>query len=97
MVLLDPFNPRSVAFQIEAIVRHLAELPALRVDGIPEPHRRLALKLAGEVATGEAAAFDGAALARFENELEGLADAIAGRYFPNGPHALRPEKLVGLA
>lgn len=96
MVLLDPFNPRSVAFQVAAIDRHLADLPALRVDGLPEPHRRLALKLAAEFSTGEAADFDGAALARLENAFEGLADAIATRYFPNGPHALRPEKLVGL-
>jgi uncharacterized alpha-E superfamily protein len=97
MVLLDPFNPRSVAFQVEAIERHLSDLPALRVDGLPEPHRRLAAKLGAEFATGEASDFDGAALARLENAFEGLADAIATRYFPNGPHAMRPEKLMGLA
>ena len=97
MVLLDPFNPRSVAFQVEAIARHLGQLPVLRADGLPEPHQRLAARLAAEFATGEAAEFDGAALTRLENEVERLADAIATRYFPNGPHALRPEKLVGLA
>lgn len=97
MVLLDPFNPRSVAFQIEAICRHLADLPPLRVDGLPEPHRRLALTLASEFTTGEASQFDAATLARLENAFEGLADAVAARYFPNGPHAMRPEKLVGLA
>ena len=97
MVLPDPFNPRSVAFQVEAIVRHLEALPALRADGLPEPHRRLALRMSGFFATAEAAEFDGAALARLEGELEGLASAIAGRYFPNGPDALRPEKLTGLA
>lgn len=97
MVILDPFNPRSVAFQIEAIDGHLAELPALRSDGVPEPHRRLAQRLRAEFSTGEAAEFDSAALARLENTFERLAEAVAGRYFPNGPHALRPEKLVGLA
>ncbi|KQP54269.1 hypothetical protein ASF41_11225 [Methylobacterium sp. Leaf111] len=97
MVLLDPFNPRSVAFQLEAITRHLGQLPVLRADGLPEPHQRIAAKLLAEFATGEAAEFDGAALMRLENEVEGLADAVATRYFPNGPHALRPEKLVGLA
>nr|WP_156465616.1 circularly permuted type 2 ATP-grasp protein [Methylobacterium sp. Leaf106] len=97
MVLLDPFNPRSVAFQIEAICRHLADLPALRVDGLPESHRRLAQKLAAEFTTAEASELDGAALSRLENTFEGLADAIVTRYFPNGPHAMRPEKLVGLA
>lgn len=96
MVLLDPFNPRSVAFQIVAIERHLSDLPTLRVDGLPEPHQRLAARIGAEFATGEAAEFDGATLARLENEFERLADAIATRYFPNGPHALRPEKLVGL-
>jgi uncharacterized alpha-E superfamily protein len=97
MVLLDPFNPRSVAFQLEAITQHLGQLPVLRADGLPEPHQRIAARLAAEFATGEAAEFDGAALMRLENEVEGLADAVATRYFPNGPHALRPEKLVGLA
>ena len=47
--------------------------------------------------SGEAADFDGVGLARIEDDLERLADTIAGRYFPNGPHALRPEKLAGLA
>ena len=30
-------------------------------------------------------------------DLERLADGIAARYFPTGPNALRPEKLMGLA
>ena len=97
MVLLDGFNPRSVAYQVEAIVRHLDALPALSADGLPEPQRRLALRLQGRFATAEAAEFDGVTLARLEGEIEGLADAIARRYFPNGPDALRPEKLTGLA
>ena len=66
--------------------RHLADLPVLRVDGLPETHQRLALKLAAEFTTGEASELDGAALTRLENAFEGLADAIVTRYFPNGPH-----------
>ncbi|MEA1834262.1 circularly permuted type 2 ATP-grasp protein [Methylobacterium durans] len=97
MVLLDPFNPRSVAFQVEAILRHLDDLPALSADGIPEPHRRLAARIRAEFAGCEAADLDGVAMARLESDLERLADAVAGRYFPNGPQGLRPEKLVGLA
>ena len=97
MAVLDPGNPRSVAFQLQAITAHLDALPALAADGLPEPHRRRALALAGTLQTAEAAETDGAALERFATELEGLADRIAGRYFPNGPDALRPEKLTGLA
>lgn len=97
MVLLDPYNPRSVAFQAQALARHLAELPALTADGIPEPHRRLAARIAGELAAGEAQSFDGAVMARLEAEFERLAEAIAARYFAGGPHSMRAEKLAGLA
>ncbi|GJE62611.1 circularly permuted type 2 ATP-grasp protein [Methylobacterium trifolii] len=97
MVLLDPYNPRSCAFQAEAIARHLAELPAIASDGIPEPQRRLASRLLAEFRSGEAADFDAVRMTALEADLERLADSIAGRYFPNGPHALRPEKLAGLA
>ncbi len=96
MVLLDPYNPRSVAFQAEAIARHLADLPALAADGVPEPHCRLAARIVAEFRSGEAADFDAVGMARVEGELERLADAIAGRYFPAGPQAARPEKLGGL-
>jgi uncharacterized alpha-E superfamily protein len=97
MAVLDPNNPRSVAYQLQAITAHLDVLPALAADGLPEPHRRRALALATTLQTAEADEFDAEALERFETDLEGLADRIAGRYFPNGPDALRPEKLTGLA
>ena len=97
MVLLDPYNPRSIAFQAEAIARHLADLPALAADGIPEPHCRLAARILAELRSGEAADFDAVRLTALETDLERLADGIAARYFPTGPHALRPEKLTGLA
>jgi uncharacterized alpha-E superfamily protein len=97
MALLDPFNPRSAAFQVEELVRHLDTLPALRADGVPEPHRRAALRLSGTFSTADAAELNTAALAGFEEELEELATMIAGRYFPGNADALRPEKLTGLA
>ena len=97
MVLLDPYNPRSIAFQMEAIVRHLSELPALSADGIPEPHCRLAGRILGDLRAGEAADFDAVRLAALGKDLERLADGIATRYFPTWPHAARQEKLTGLA
>ncbi|GJE27239.1 circularly permuted type 2 ATP-grasp protein [Methylobacterium organophilum] len=97
MVMLDPYNPRSVAFQIEAVVRHLDALPALRADGLIEPQRRLALQLATRFETAAASELDGATLAELGSAIEALADAVAGRYFPRGLDALRPEKLTGLA
>lgn len=82
---------------MEAIVRHLSELPALSADGIPEPHGRLAGRILGDLKAGEAADFDAVRLAALGTDLERLADGIATRYFPTWPHAPRQEKLTGLA
>ena len=97
MVLLDPYNPRSIAFQAEAIARHLADLPALSADGLPEPHCRLAARILAESAQRRGRRFRRRAPHALATDLERLADGIAARYFPTGPNALRPEKLTGLA
>ena len=97
MALLDPFNPRSVAFQVEAVADHLAALPALVMDGVPEPQRRLATRLRAQLAADDPAAFDPGAISDLAAALEELADAIGARYFPGGHDAVRPEPLSGLA
>ena len=51
MALLDPFNPRSVAFQVKLIDEHIAGLPVFKQDGLPEEPRRLATLLRAELAT----------------------------------------------
>ena len=53
MAFLDPFNPRSVAFQAARIDEHLAALPTLRDDGILEVPRRIALGIAADLAVDE--------------------------------------------
>ncbi|WP_128565339.1 circularly permuted type 2 ATP-grasp protein, partial [Methylobacterium crusticola] len=97
MVLLDPFNPRSVAFQVERLARHLDRLPALRQDGVPEPQVRLLLGLSGEIAGAEAGALSPEAVEAWEMRLWAVAEAVAARYFPGGPDAARPETLTTLA
>ena len=97
LVVLDPFNPRSVAFQIERLNEHLETLPLLSDDGMLETPRRLILQLAAEVATATAASLDNEKILGFEQSLLGLADAIAARYFLQGPHVARADKSSGLA
>ena len=97
MVVLDPFNPRSVAFQVEKIDKHLETLPLLSDDGMLETPRRLILQLAAEVATATAQSLDNEKILGFEQSLLGLADAIAARYFLQGPHVARADKSSGLA
>jgi uncharacterized circularly permuted ATP-grasp superfamily protein/uncharacterized alpha-E superfamily protein len=97
MVVLDPFNPRSVAFQVEKLDKHLATLPLLSDDGMLETPRRLILQLAAEITTAIAASLDNEKILGFEQSLLGLADAIAARYFLQGPHVARADKSTGLA
>lgn len=97
MVLLDPYNPRSVAFQVERLAEHFAGLPALRQDGLPEPQTRLVRSLAGEIAGTEAAALTPDVAAAWEERLWAIAEAVETRYFPGGSEAARPERLVALA
>lgn len=97
MALLDTFNPRSVAFQVERLTDHLAGLPTLSDDGMLETPRRMTLKLSADIATAVARQLDNARILAFEQMLLGLADAIAARYFLHGPHAARADKSSGLA
>jgi uncharacterized circularly permuted ATP-grasp superfamily protein/uncharacterized alpha-E superfamily protein len=97
MVLLDPFNPRSVAFQIERLLEHLSALPMLSDDGMLEAPQRQIQKLSAEISTSVASALDNNMILAFEQNLLNLADAIAARYFLHGPHAARADKSGGLA
>ncbi|NOJ45572.1 circularly permuted type 2 ATP-grasp protein [Bradyrhizobium archetypum] len=97
LAVLDPYNPRSVAFQVAALNDHIAALPSLKEHGLIERPQRLAVALQATLTTAEAAALDVATLFSLEQSLLALADAIGLHYFPHGPHASRPEKLTGLA
>jgi uncharacterized alpha-E superfamily protein len=97
MVLLDPFNPRSVAFQVERLHEHLAGLPVLSDDGMLETPLRQVLKLSTDISTVVAGALDNNTILVFEQNLLNLADAIATRYFLQGPNVARADKSGGLA
>ncbi len=96
MALLDPFNPRSVAFQTKIIVEHIANLPVLRNDGIPEEPLRLATLLSAELAAEYADQMEDSRILAIEQRLAALAESIASRYFLQGASA-RAEKIMGLA
>ncbi|MBA2399570.1 MAG: circularly permuted type 2 ATP-grasp protein [Bradyrhizobium sp.] len=97
LAVLDPYNPRSVAFQVAALNEHIASLPSLKEHGLIERPQRLAVALQAMLTTAEAASLDVKRLFSLEQDLLNLADAIGLHYFPHGPNASRPEKLTGLA
>ena len=97
MALLDPFNPRSVAFQVNRIDEGVSTLPILRRDGILEEPKNLATLLKAELETAKAETLDDPRILKIEQQLLGLANAIAIRYFLQGSSHGRAEKVTGLA
>jgi uncharacterized circularly permuted ATP-grasp superfamily protein/uncharacterized alpha-E superfamily protein len=97
MVMLDPFNTRSLAFQVQALKEHLAVLPSLQADGMLEEPSRELVPLAAEVETADAQHLTAAKMLAFERALLQLSGAIADRYFLQGAHAVPTVKLGGLA
>jgi uncharacterized circularly permuted ATP-grasp superfamily protein/uncharacterized alpha-E superfamily protein len=97
MVMLDPFNTRSLAFQVSALKDHLAALPSLLDDGMLEEPNRILLPLATQVLTEDASRLDVDKTLAFEQTLMRLSGAVADRYFLQGAHAVPTIKLAGLA
>ena len=97
LAVLDPYNPRSVMFQVEELNEQIASLPSLNEGGLIERPQRLAVALRATLTTAEASALDARWLFALEQDLLSLADAIGAQYFPHGASATRPEKLTGLA
>ena len=56
LVMLDPNNPRSVAFQFDQIEAHLDALPKHSAGGRLSPPQQIAMAIATRLRTAEAAA-----------------------------------------
>ena len=97
MTMLDPYNTRSLAFQLATLKEHLAALPSLLEDGMLEAPQKILLTLAAEVETEEAEDLDGPKMLAFEQALMRLSSAVTDRYFLQGANAAPTVKLVGLA
>ena len=81
LLLLDPDNPRALKFQVSEIAAHLAALPSLRDDNIPEPPLRAARALLGELESALAADMTAERLQVVQSALFALSDEISARYF----------------
>ncbi|MFA7595797.1 MAG: circularly permuted type 2 ATP-grasp protein [Novosphingobium sp.] len=81
MVLLDPVQPRGLAFQISRLAHHLAALPNLRDDGMMELPLRLVRELRGNLEGITAENLDQIALQGISARIAELSDAISRRYF----------------
>ncbi|WP_341208200.1 circularly permuted type 2 ATP-grasp protein [uncultured Sphingomonas sp.] len=94
LTVLDPGNPRALAFQVDCIRAHLAALPVLDDDGMAEPQQIEATELHALVAPAQAALLDPETLSEVEHRLFRLSEAIARRYFLQGAEPLRASGLT---
>jgi uncharacterized circularly permuted ATP-grasp superfamily protein/uncharacterized alpha-E superfamily protein len=94
LTLLDPGNPRALAYQVDAICAHLAALPVLGDDGMAEPQQIEATELKALVSTARAATLEVDTLNEVERRLARISDAVARRYFLQGAEPLRASGLT---
>ena len=81
LVALEPYNPRAIVYQAQRLADHVAALPTLRADGMPEEPRRLADALVARLSplTGDMLTIGD--IDDVESRLLALSDAIGQRYF----------------
>jgi len=90
LTVLDPSNPRSLAFQFEEIESHLAAMPHMRADGRLSLPFQIALATSAKLKTTDAARVDDTMITTIETALLHLSEAISntflGRNEPIDPH-----------
>ncbi|MBO0754543.1 MAG: alpha-E domain-containing protein, partial [Bradyrhizobiaceae bacterium] len=92
LTLLDPSNPRSVAFQFDQIENHLSAMPDLRPDGRPSLPRQIALSTAAKLRTADARQVDEGVITATETALLHLSEAISSTFLGrNEPVETREE------
>jgi uncharacterized alpha-E superfamily protein len=81
LLLLDPDNPRSLMFQVNALCDHIAALPSRDEDMMPDPPLLEARGVQGPLLAARIETFGPAMLKATEARLMTLSDTIAARYF----------------
>jgi uncharacterized circularly permuted ATP-grasp superfamily protein/uncharacterized alpha-E superfamily protein len=80
LVVLDPNNPRSVAYQFDRMEAHLATLPKNSAEGRLTAPQQVAAPAATALRTADAAAIDETLMDAIETALMRLSEAIAASY-----------------
>ena len=81
MVLLEPAQPRGLAFQIRKLEKHLTAIPSLRTDGMPEAPLHTASQLRARIEGLEASQIGPMTIEELRRDLATLSEAISERYF----------------
>ncbi len=88
LVMLDPNNPRSVAFQVERIADHLGHLPNHLNDGRLNVPEKLIARARVDLQTADAHTLDAKQILAVEQRLMAVSDEISEHYFTHRDGAL---------
>jgi uncharacterized circularly permuted ATP-grasp superfamily protein/uncharacterized alpha-E superfamily protein len=92
LTLLDPSNPRSVAFQFDQIEAHLKAMPHMRPDGRLALPYQITMATAAKLRTTDAARVDDNLIVSTETALLHLSEAISSTFLGrNEPVEAREE------
>ena len=80
LVVLDPNNPRSIAYQLDKIEAHLAALPRNSGEGRLSPPQQVTAAAATTLRTADPGAIDDALITQIEGALLRMSEAIAAAY-----------------
>ncbi len=85
LVALDPLNPRSVAYQVEALRELLAQMPGNRPGESLDPPSRRAARLKVRLETALPGEVNAAWLGRVARDLADISDLLTERFFAAEP------------
>ncbi len=81
LVMLDPNNPRSVAYQMSRITELVSRLPGRTAGDVPGPMQIIGVRLGADLSTTPAGEIDAAFLDTTLRSLRELSDAIGAAFF----------------
>jgi uncharacterized circularly permuted ATP-grasp superfamily protein/uncharacterized alpha-E superfamily protein len=87
LVVLDPNNPRSVAYQLDRIEAHLAALPKHNAQGRLSLPQQITASSATALRTVDAPAVDDVLITQVEKAVMRLSEAITGSYLTHNERA----------
>ena len=85
LTVLDPLNPRSVAFQVNSLADKLPSLPGVKSGETPDLMFRRTARLKVRLETADADEIDAAFLKRVAGDLSLVSDLLTERYLMAGP------------
>ena len=90
LVVLDPHNPRSVAYQVERLKEHVQTMPDRPQEAFSSPLKRQLVRLAVELSTTDAANVEPDFLPGIARRLLQISGALSARYFTGIGEAMHP-------